>query len=186
MDTSFGLFRKTNQNDQRIILDVKEDLMIETQDTRSVSLDEPVSEGIIKIIEGQEPWDYDTLQETGDTRFFEESSVPMKPSLVTNRQLDFSDWLIHAALKLPKALVTIFAATQFNIARLSSDQLWTLPFDSSSIAKIVIAERARVVSVSPGLIMPRSEVHTSSLLAPSGGYLSWMEMLQENDDGENK
>jgi len=34
-------------------------------------------------------------------------------------------------------------------------------------------------TISPDLIMPREDVHESSLMAPSGFLLSWLEMYNE-------
>jgi hypothetical protein len=39
-----------------------------------------------------------------------------------------------------------------------------------------------VIAVSPELLMPRSQVKNTSLLAPSGAYLTWIEMFGDDSD----
>jgi len=162
--------------------------MLDTTDTRMISLDEPVSEGVAKILKERTRWDADLEQETTDFGYLEEAedSAPVRPVYLHHEPPKFYDWLAIAAAKLSRSVVTGFAAVQIDIARLSSDPLATVAFDPSPILDVCLRERPAVVSVSPGLVMPRSEVSVSSLLSPSGGYLSWMEMLQEGHDGEDQ
>ena len=42
------------------------------------------------------------------------------------------------------------------------------------------------ISVSPSLIMPREKVQESSLLIPSGAYLTWMEVLEDENKKEEQ
>lgn len=49
MARCFVLLRKTNGNDRRI--EINGGIMIDTQDTRFISLNEPIPEGMIKILE---------------------------------------------------------------------------------------------------------------------------------------
>ena len=41
---------------------------------------------------------------------------------------------------------------------------------------------AKTKELSGSLIMPRENVQESSLLAPSGAYLTWMEMMAEESE----
>jgi len=159
--------------------------MAYTTDTNTISFDLPVPEGIIKELQESTPWDADMAQETSDINLLEQEaeSIPLKPTFVSDRPLGFTEWLSIAAATLSKTLVTTLAATQINLARLSSDPQGTVAFDPSSIFEVIMQERSTVVSVSPSLIMGRFEVGASSLLAPSGAYLAWLEMLAEEGDG---
>jgi len=159
-----------------------------TTNTHTISLDEPVPEGIMKMLRESTPWDTDMAQETSDINILEQEteSIQLKPTIVSDRPLGLSGWLAIGAAKLSRTLVATFAATQLNLARLSSDPQGTVSFDPSSIFKVVMQERSTVVSVSPSLIMGRFEVGASSLLAPSGAYLAWLEMLAEEGDGESR
>lgn len=162
--------------------------MAYTTDTHTIPLDVPVPEGIIRVSRENEPWDADMAQDTSDISLLEQEaeSIPLKPTFVSDRPLGFSEWLAIAAATLSKTLVTTLAATQLNLARLSSDPQGTVAFDPSPIFEVILQERSTVVSVSPSLIMERFEVGVSSLLAPSGAYLAWLEMLAEEGDGESQ
>lgn len=158
--------------------------MQDTKDTRMISLDEPVTEAIVKVLDERVPWDADLSQETSDVVCLgeEESSMPLKPIYVTDKPLHFYEWLGIASTRLSRWLITGLAATQIDLTRLTSDPQLTITFDPHAILKVISAEKSSVVSVSPSLIMTRSEVHSSSLLAPSGAYLTWLEMLAEEID----
>ncbi|MHC4145100.1 MAG: hypothetical protein ACYSWW_10845 [Planctomycetota bacterium] len=158
--------------------------MAYSTDTHTLSLDRPVPEGIAKVLRENAPWDTDLSQETSDITCFqeEEDSIQLKPTLFSDKPLGFTEWLGVAAARLSRTFVTTLAATQLNLAQLSSDPQVTVAFDTTAILKAISAERASVVAVSAALVAPRSEVRASSLLAPSGGYLAWMEMLQESPD----
>ena len=162
--------------------------MAYTTDTHTISLDVPVPEGIIKELRESAPWDADMAQDTSDITLLEQEaeSIPLKPTFVFDRPLGFSEWLAIAAATLSKTLVTTLAATQLNLARLSSDPQLTVAFDATAILKSISADKSSVVAVSADLVAPRSEVRASSLLSPSGGYLAWMEILQESPDATNE
>ncbi len=158
--------------------------MAYTKDTHTISLDAPVPEVIVKALCDSKPWDPDQSQETSDITIIEQEgdSIQVKPTFVSDRPISFSEWLGIAAAKLSGGLVTALAATQINLARLSSEPHLTVAVDASAILKVISAERSSIVAVSRGLVARRSEVRASSLLAPSGGYLAWMEMLEEKPD----
>jgi hypothetical protein len=154
-----------------------------------ISLDEPLPEGIVRILDDGASLDIDLSQETsGITCIREEegNSLPLNLTYIPIESPHFFEWVVIAASRISKSLITALAATQLNIARLSSDHQWTAAFDPSMIIKAISEEKISIVSVSPGLIMPRTQVRVSSLLAPSGAYLAWMEMLRENSDNENR
>ena len=152
-----------------------------TTDTHTISLDEPVPEGIIKMLRESAPWDTDIAQETSDIAFLEQESesVQLKPTFFSDRPLGLSEWLAIGAAKLSKTLVTTFAATQLNLVRLSSDPQLTVAFDATAIIRTISEERTSVVAISEELIGPRTEVQVSSFLRPSGAYLTWIGMLGE-------
>jgi len=158
--------------------------MAYAKDTHTISLDAPVAEGIVKALCESKPWDTDMSQETFDIKINEQEvdSIQVKPTFVSDGPISFSEWLGIAAAKLSGGLVTALAATQINLARLSSDPQLTVPVDEHAILRVISEQRSSVVSVSRGLIAPRSQIQASCLLAPSGGYLAWMEMLQEKHD----
>ena len=162
--------------------------MAYAKDTHTISIDTPVPEGILKSLCESKPWDTDQSQETSDFTIIEQEvdSIQVKPKFVSNRPISFSEWLGIASAKISGGLVTALASTQINLARLSSDPHLTVPVDAHAIFRVISAERSNVVAVSRDLIAPRSQVHASCLLAPSGGYLSWMEMLQESHDVESE
>lgn len=162
--------------------------MADMPNTRMIALDEPVPDGVIKILNKPTLWDPEISKETSDIVFSidEEIAVPLKLRYAPDAPSQFNEWLGAASARLSKALITVFAATQLNIARLSSDDLPTGTFDVTAIIRTISEERSFVVNISPDLIMPRSEVRISSLLAPSGAYLAWMDMLRESPDDENK
>ena len=157
-------------------------------DTHTISLDDPVPEGIMKVLRESAPWDTDLTQETSDITFVgqEADSFQMKPTCGFDTPVGFSEWLGVAAAKLSRTLVTVFAATQLNLARLSSDPQLTAHFDAGAILKVISSVRSNVVVVSRGLIAPREQVCSSSLLCPSGGYLAWTEMLRESENGTSE
>ena len=152
-----------------------------TTNTHTISLDEPVPEGIMKMLQESTPWDTDMAQETSDINILEHEpdSIQLKSTFVSDRQLGFSEWLAIGAAKLSRALVTTFAATQLNIVRLSSDPQLTVAFDATSIIRAISEERTSVVALSEELIGPRTEVQLSSFIRPSGAYLTWIGMLGE-------
>ncbi len=162
--------------------------MTDTQNTRMIDLDEPPSDGIIKILNKPTLWEDDLSQETSDMACItiEEDSIPLNLTYGQFSPTSFYEWLGIAAARLSNAMITTFAATQFNIARLSSDNFPTGAFDATAIIRTISEERSFVVNISPDLIMTRTEVRASSLLAPSGAYLAWMDMLRESPDDENK
>jgi hypothetical protein len=162
--------------------------MLDMTDTHTISLDEPVAEGVVKVLNERALWDANLEEETSDFVFLEggEDSVPLRPAYVADKPRNLFEWLAIATAKMSRGLVAGFAATQLNLARLSAGPQGTVAFDPNLIFEVCLQERSAVVSVSPGLIMPRSEVSVSSLLAPSGGYLAWMEMLQKGHDGEDQ
>jgi len=157
-------------------------------DTHTISLDGPVPEGMMKVVRESTPWDTDLAQETSDITVLEHEadSFQVKPTYVFDTTPGFSEWLGVAAGKLSRTLVTAFAAMQLNLVRLSSDPELTVPFDAGAILKVISSVRSNVVVVSPGLVAPRAQVCSSSLLGPSGGYLAWTEMLRESENGTNE
>ena len=162
--------------------------MPDTTDTRMISLDEPLPEGVIKVLDEHVAWDADLSQETSDITSLgeEKNSLPLKPTYVPHRPVDFYEWLGLAAGRSSRAPINLFRVLQLSLAKLSFDPHWTFAVDPHPIFAAISEEKSPVVSVSLSLIMPRSEVRTSSLLAPSGAYLTWMEMLAEEADAQSQ
>jgi len=156
--------------------------MAEAPNTRMIAFDEPLPDGIIKIVDTPVLWDLDSLQETSNIAYVidEDNSLPLKPTYVPHRPVRFYEWIGIATSKLSSAIVTTLAATQFNVARLSSDNLPTGAFDAEAIVRSIAEQEAAVVSLSADLIVERAQVQARSLLAPSGAYLTWIEILQES------
>jgi len=162
--------------------------MLDTIDTRMISFNEPLPEGIVKMLDERAPWDADLLQETrGITHFRDnEYSQPSKHTYIPDKPIFFYDWLGVAAMRLPESRIVAIATTLLYSAKLSIDPQWTFAFDPNPIVKVISKEKSSQVSISPGLIMPRTQVRASSLLAPSGAYLTWVEMLAEDLDDRSK
>lgn len=149
--------------------------------TRMIEIEERVPDALIRVLNRQTLWEPDLSQETSDISCFsdEEGPVPSKVRYAADTPTQFYEWLGTAATRLSHALVATFAATQFNIAALSSGNLPTGTFDATAIIRTISEERSSVVAISPDLIAPRTEVQDSSFLRPSGAYLTWIEMLGE-------
>jgi hypothetical protein len=155
--------------------------MAYTADTHTISFDLPVPEGIIKELQESEPWDADIAQDTSDITLLEQEAetIPLRPTFIPHKPLGFSEWLATGAAKLSRTIVTTFAATQLNLARMSSDPQLTEAFDATAIIRAISEEKASVVALSEELIGPRTEVQASSFIRPSGAYLTWIGMLGE-------
>jgi len=155
--------------------------MEDTHSTRMIFLDEDIPEGYINIINKQDFGESDLGEETSDINCltYEGESVLLETRYAQRKPMNFYDWLGIAATKVSNAMVIAFASSQLNIARLSSDNLHTGPVDASAIIRTIVEERSSVVSISQSLVMRREQVQDSSLLAPSGAYLTWVEMLQD-------
>jgi len=163
--------------------------MIDAIDTRMLSLDKPLPEGVIKMLDESAPWDADLSQETSDITSFgeEHNSLPLKPIHVTDRPIDFYEWLWFAARRAAESQIrSTILILLLSLEKVLVHPQWTFAVDPHLIFEAVSDKKSPVVSVSPSLIMPRSEVHASSLLAPSGAYLTWLEMLAEEADAQSQ
>lgn len=158
---------------------------METEDTRMIPLDNPVDAGFIKKLEDGAPY-VDTssqvrIQDPGSTLPYEDPYFESLP-YPSRRSPSLWDWISAQAVGLPKSLLMAIAVNM-NLARLSSDNLLTGPLDEMAIIELVAHEQSILVSVSPELLMPHDQVKASSLVAPSGASLTWLEMLGEYRDG---
>ncbi len=157
--------------------------MSENLDTRTVSLDEPLSEGIVKLLNDEERWEPEqperdtTASDISADDYFSISQAAREPRRAHG-------WFGLAATKFSRGIVAGFIATHIAVSRLSSNCEWTATLDPYSILNPERALGSHVAGVSAGLIMPREEVRESSLLAPSGAYLTWIEMRAETLDDE--
>lgn len=158
--------------------------MTDTVDTTPIPLDEPVDEGFIKILEHEAHYsDISILEETTSSDFLEtdEYSHLKRLTYDTRKPIHLLELLSIGARSFTRSLITGLAATQMiNLARLSSRNQLTTAIDVAPMINIWLEKQSRIISVSPDLIMPRAQVQASSLLAPSGAYLTWVEMLEED------
>jgi len=151
--------------------------MLDTVDTRPISINRPVAPGYVALIHEQPIDPYISCDSTS----FVDDDVshgidPSSPFRESPKVLDL----------LVKATINLIAATQLNFVRLSGDAQWTEPVRSAhSIVNRVSENASYVVALSPELVVPPNEVQLGSLIAPSGAYLTWIEMEQnELDDGK--
>lgn len=160
--------------------------MPDTIDTRMISLNEPVSEGMLKMLDHRARWDIDPSCETSDVPYFQDEgySQPSKLKYMPDKPISFCEWLGVATVTFSEPRIA--AITAILSAAIVIDPRWTFYFDPGPILKAMAEEKSAVVSISPTLIMPRTQVRASSLLAPSGAYLTWVEMLAEDLDDRSK
>lgn len=159
---------------------------MEAVDTHTIPFDIPVASGFNKIFKDNfSPPDVVVSESKKDEYCSElnEDSQLLIFENVCPDQVDLKEWFANQAWKISKSLINVIAATQIDIARLTFDGRCTAPSDVAAIVRMI--PQNYIVSVSPSLIMSRSEVHASSLLAPSGFRLAWMAMFgDEVDDNE--
>jgi len=161
---------------------------MEINDTRMIPLGDTVDAGYIKNLDESTPY-IDTssqvqIQDADSTLPYEEPYFENLP-YPSRRSPSLWDWISAQAVAFPKSLLMAIAVN-LNIARLSSDNLLTGPLDETAIIKLVAHEQSILVSVSPELLMPRDQVKASSLVAPSGASLTWLEMLGEYRDDHSQ
>ncbi len=172
------------------------------EDTRSVNLDEPISDGFAKpllVAEKEnvthtekenvthtEKEDVTHTEKEGVTGFIPSDAVRLyfEYKHRHNEPPRLREWLAGAGSRLSQWVVGAATAAQIGLATLSRDDRWTASFDVAAITRMQYRPYSFRVSVSPELAMPRSEVFASSLLAPSGVYLTWLEMLEYESDDE--
>jgi len=148
-------------------------------DTRVIPFDKPLSEGFTKYYY-DESCGYELANDLQNTKRFPVDEETLgKPPHVENNIYNFFRCLYNVARG---QLLPWIAASQVNLARMSSDDQWSNPFNVIPIIEMIPVEESCVVSISPDLIMPRNEVQKSSLLAPSGAYLTWLEMSGDNSE----
>ena len=86
--------------------------------------------------------------------------------------------------KAGRALAAAFAAMLIDLARLNWEDQPTSIIDVQVIAEVLAEKGPLLVSISPKLVKARAEVFASSFFVPSGAYLTWVAMGEEQIDGE--
>ncbi len=166
--------------------------MPDTVDTRMISFDEPLNEGFAKIfILGQRRYrpryhafghDVEIIvHETGE----EDEACAVDEQL--GQTLYVRD-LFHLAPPAMPKMDDFRAAMDLLVAytKMSAEDMKTAAFRPSDIMTERPAQRPRIVTVSPELARPREEIYASSLLAPSGFHLTWLEMCHEEPDDQEE
>jgi len=155
--------------------------MTEINDTSAIRFDQPVTDGFIKIFE-EEKQDNgtdskkDTMEENPDSdKYLSIRST----AFLHKKNPNLIEWIVTGTEKF---IINLMAATQLNLAKITCDTQWTYPITNASQIISIAYQKACVVSVSPELIIPRSDVQNASLIAPSGAYLTWIEMQGDELD----
>jgi hypothetical protein len=157
--------------------------MSENLDTRTVSWEEPLSEGVARLLHAEERWQPEPLESdttASDVSPDEDSRV----SVIAGKPHGVHGWLGWAATKCPRGVVAGLMATHMAVTRLSSHSDGTGTLDPYQLLHPADAPPSHGASISAALVMRREEVRASSLLAPSGAYLTWIEMCAEDTNGE--
>ncbi len=153
-------------------------------DTRAVSIDVPIGSGFMKRfaehppLSGQ-PWDDSRDSTLVENDQYARSDVLGYPPVGSASLLDA---ILLNAGRVPRAVMHTLAATYIDLATLSLDNRLTAAIDASAIIGPLRVMHLSPVSISPDLRMPRSKVQASSLLAPSGAYLTWVAMFGGDRD----
>lgn len=89
------------------------------------------------------------------------------------QKLCFKDYIKLGASRLRSNVVSAIFAAQVDITKLSTEYI--NPTVELLHQRAMIIEQS-VLPPSPSLIMPREKVHLTSLIAPSGALLAWLQM----------
>ena len=137
-------------------------------------------------MEGMEPGEHtrfvgSPLEDTEMVSMFprEKAQIQM---LDAGRRPGIVEWLSLIGRDLARPWVVTLAAIQLNLARLSLDDRCTAGVDVNVVVQRLAEDRAVRVSVSPELVMPRSDVRATSLRITSGVKLTWKAMLSEDKE----
>ena len=159
--------------------------MIDLIDTSSTPLNYSVPEGFVKAF-GEQSAELESMtsvpQPTSSSSRFAD---PLAADLVahSNRgELSFHEWIVFAASRASRSLMAVLAATQINLAKLSWEDRRTSSFDFASLTRVLPAEFSIPVSITADLVASPDDTAQTTLLAPSGLYLTWLEMLEDVDD----
>lgn len=148
--------------------------MTERVDTSSILLTEPLDAGFVKLIDVSEERGYIPEEQVGSGHL-----EPQEFRHQKGGSLYLAEWLANGVGKFRQSILVCLAAIQIDLLRLSQNNIQTAPLDAARIVNLCEDYLSSVISVSLSLIMPRAKVQDSSLLAPSGAYLTWMEMLKD-------
>jgi len=160
-------------------------MMERNLDTNSVLIHEPMDSGVIRALSRPaNRWCIMDEEVTGvkieypEDLTFSDISAPVPVG--SQETTSFMELLANGAKSFSKEIIFGLACVQIDITRLSSNDLRTAAIDTYAIVNTCREEEAIVVSMSRSLMMSREKVQESSLLAPSGAYLTWMAMLQDD------
>jgi hypothetical protein len=162
-------------------------------DTYAITLEGQASEGFAKLSYSF-PTDVERNTRQRLDRLEQEAGAPADSGVRAPEEVyldsslrDFSlrNVLAHLTAISRESAYQVAAALMLDFAVISRDETRTVSIQPTRIEALARLGQRVPVTVSRRLQMSRDSVGRSALLAPSGAWLTWQEMLRDSPDGND-
>lgn len=159
--------------------------MPDTTETWGFNGEAPMDDAFLKILDSNDDAKY--LDITSDLASLEtnDSEVRVYQTPHLDAKSNFWHQIGARALRFPKNVMSVLVAAQMDITRISSSNMPSRHIDIAPIMQLYQQQARGMISVSSGLVMSRKQLKSSSLLAPSGALLAWMELVEDGYNDNN-